>query len=88
MTTARSHLDRCLERFVEHALAGEDDKARTAFADAQAVMADVRAARDEAAGWVEAELHVAEQLPVDVEDLGVRKQQAVWGRVRGRGGRR
>jgi hypothetical protein len=84
--TSRAHLDRCLQRFVEHAIAGEDDKARTAFADAQAVLADVRAARDEAADWVAAEQRVAEQLPPGVEDLGVRQQLAAWGRVRGRGG--
>lgn len=83
--TAREQLDRCLRRFVEHAVAGEDERALTAFADAQALMVDVRAARDDARAWVFAEQQLVAQLADGLSDSAA---QASLSSLRGRGGRR
>lgn len=48
--TPREQLDHCLARFVTAALDGDDNAARTAFADAQALPA-LAEARQEANVW-------------------------------------
>ncbi|MCW2522880.1 MAG: hypothetical protein JWO63_1215 [Frankiales bacterium] len=64
--TQREQLDRCLTRFVDAVLTGDDTAARQAFVDAQALPA-LTDARTPALVWVETERIAAQALPDDLE---------------------